>query len=576
MAFQIHRPSFLQDFHIPNILHKNKKGNAPQATQAETASAATQPNSPSVASMRASRGNDRIQSLQGTFPVAQSKKVFTKGQGPEEAFSGLMETFRGFSSSDELMQKRWERFEAGEKTLFMEMTGFTNQDPNKPLTKKLRNSLIQMQKEVAHFNEYDAFDAEFCPILADSHAEHNKVPANSIPVSQGGHNDEGHIPYYKKVSAYLEGKGILPDRRPMLSSILEKLNLTHHDLMAAGKRIVHLPGEELREGVDPNEAIFMTEPEMKEYDTQAWSMISRYPTVPENRKILEMTPGISYPWVPENDKILKETPRTPEQNSAIRAKSTDYIYVRVGEGKLLLPRLEEVVGLNVIPVHIADKGSEKIGVTGLFVYSKDYRNKNSHDIPWKPDPAPELTQEKPKQKQMSSGKYTPNAGAALQEVMKRMHIGSGKKNIIAKNERAVVGDSVNALSKQGWNGMDLVRAGSDTLEIHRLVTPMPEFPTPGESAILTKKRQEIKTAVTQKVFGELRSKGIDVNDLGIVGNPKDKVTVDLAKFKIKQAVKKEMEKIEKDFKEKAERQPIDPEKVLLERELDIYKKLPPV
>lgn len=378
----------------------------------------------SITRLRGQRGNDRanLQRAIGGPSTSATTEVSSAEVDATAAGKILkdMSLFRGVTDSP-AMSQALEAMLKGEPTVMPMMWGFRQYTPEKKLASKESLTLDSFAKDIQKLNEQHGLKVTPMLLLADLHAEHNNVPAEAVPPELGGNGNEGYRAYYAKVLEEASNKGI---HAVFLSEVFNTLKLTPEQVAQAGASLTHLPGSDAADS-RPG-AVHLTDKDVADYATQAEHMVQRYASVPKNREILEMSEA--------------------QHQAAIRNKELAYIHFRAGEGQLLLPKLGEALGTNVVPVHISDPSAGKIGVTGLYLHSKDYKDRLSKDIPWKEDPKTVSTRTG---KVVKASTLTPEQIAALKLVKSGLRITYGSEQHLATR---VTLD----LFAQGLRGDDLV------------------------------------------------------------------------------------------------------------------------
>jgi len=294
-------------------------------------------------------------------------------------------------------------------------------------------------------------------ILADLHAKHNNVPPDAVPLDQGGVGNEGYEAYYDAVKVAAEELD-LPTVR--LSEIVAELAIKPHEVAKCGESLTKKPGE--GGDIDPALNILkLSEKDLNAYVKQAMHMVQRYPTVPINKSILDSSPV--------------------EQNKALVDKAMAYIYFRQGEGAMLLPRLPEIFGTNVIPVHVSDPGAESIGVKGLYIFSKSNKDKNVADIPWKGV----------KNVIAGASKFAPKEVEAIKLVQEQLI----RKNGFRFAYSATATRVAVSLSQEGHSGAELLEKVKTTLDSMKAA----------QAVQTTTRHQDLIDKVAMKTRPKLRS-----------------------------------------------------------------------
>ena len=177
-------------------------------------------------------------------------------------------------------------------------------------------------------------------LLADAHAAHNGIPSTIW------------APYYAAVARQADGMNL---RTVMLSSVMATLGMTAQTLGAHGRTLVLRPREARTAGAT------LLSPE-------DWSQLKL-----QSRHLCERFPQVFAKPVGEKAKRALYEPR-----------ALAYVQLRAAEGRHLLPALKGCFdGQPVLPVHLSDPGTERLGVHGLHIYAMDADNVRQVAIPWK-------------------------------------------------------------------------------------------------------------------------------------------------------------------------------------------------
>ncbi|SMP74683.1 hypothetical protein [Noviherbaspirillum suwonense] len=177
-------------------------------------------------------------------------------------------------------------------------------------------------------------------LLADAHAAHNGIPAALS------------APYYDVVASQAKGLGL---RTVMLSSIMASLGMTPQQLAGQGKALVLRPGQAGGPG-----ATALTPDEWRQLKLQSRHLCARFPQV--------------FPK-PSGEKAKR---------ALHESRALAYVQLRAAEGRHLLPALKACFGgESVLPVHLSDPATERLGVHGLHVYAMNADNERQVAIPWR-------------------------------------------------------------------------------------------------------------------------------------------------------------------------------------------------
>jgi hypothetical protein len=269
---------------------------------------------------------------------------------------------------------------------FPVMWGFRQYTPGEELTAKEMKTL---QSLATMFKGLEAkgVTAHVSLILADRHAEHNKVPAEG---------SEGYRPYYEKVRAEAQKLGIPSN---WLSEIFDKLGIDAHGIAAHGKTLI-------RKSDDFDKALARPEADIEGTKENELKRLAQTRGTPEYEKaripVMDNTDygtfkaqarhmANRYPGAHAD--VLNLSSRKREDKFGERG--VEYAQFRSGEGDLLLPNLHKFYGTKaVLPVHVAEPEASKIGVRGLSIFSKGANGENVTNIPWKSDEIAEKEQDK--------------------------------------------------------------------------------------------------------------------------------------------------------------------------------------
>lgn len=219
--------------------------------------------------------------------------------------------------------------------------GFRALDPARPGLNAAEADTLRAHVAMAH-----ALGEHCKPVLllADSHAEHNGIPKKIWE------------PYYRVVAQHAADAGV---RTVMLSSIMATLDITPAALAARGPALVLRPNDPATPG-----ASVLTGVEWRRLKMQAEHLCKRFPEV--------------FP-APKGEKAKRTLYDT---------KALAYVRLRAAEGRQLLPALKNCFGGEaVLPVHVSDPATERLGVHGLHIYTMDENQKPKVGIPWGESPA---------------------------------------------------------------------------------------------------------------------------------------------------------------------------------------------
>ena len=296
---------------------------------------------------------------------------------------------------------------------FPVMWGFRQYTPGEDLTAKEMKTL---QSLATMFKDLEAkgVKAHVSLILADRHAEHNRVPAEGV---------EGYRAYYEKVRTEAEKLGIPSN---WLSEIFDKLGIDAHGIAEHGKTLVRKSDDFDKALAKPEADVAGTKennlkrlaqtrgtPEYEKASITAMSNTDYGAFKGQARNMATRYPGA-------NADILKLSNKKREDEFGKRG--VEYAQFRAGEGDLLLPNLDKFYGTRaVLPIHVAEPEAAKIGVRGLSVFSKGANGENVTNIPWKSDEIAEKEQEKKLAKEAgsSSAQQTELDPAALLREQKK-------------------------------------------------------------------------------------------------------------------------------------------------------------
>lgn len=177
-------------------------------------------------------------------------------------------------------------------------------------------------------------------LLADAHAAHNGIPSTIW------------APYYAAVAQQAAAMGLSTE---MLSSVMAKLGMTAQRLGEHGKTLVLRPREARTAGAT------LLSPE-------DWSQLKL-----QSRHLCERFPQVFAKPVGEK-----------ARRALYESRALAYVQLRAAEGCHLLPALKGCFdGQPVLPVHLSDPSTERLGVQGLHIYAMGVDNVRQVAIPWK-------------------------------------------------------------------------------------------------------------------------------------------------------------------------------------------------
>lgn len=177
-------------------------------------------------------------------------------------------------------------------------------------------------------------------LLADAHAVHNGIPQTIWE------------PYYAAVAKQAAELGL---RTVMLSGVMAKLHITPQMLGEQGKALVRRPAQARQPGLT-----VLTPDDWRQLKLQCRHLCQRFPQAFSK---------------PAGEKAKREL---------YESKALGYAQLRAAESRLLLPALKACFdGEAVLPVHLSDPATERLGVHGLHIYAIGADNACQIGIPWK-------------------------------------------------------------------------------------------------------------------------------------------------------------------------------------------------